>query len=384
MRRSLRWSLWWVGIAGALMALGQNLEPLVNRVSDAPPTKVSMDVVRLHNASFVADLHADSLLWNRDLAKRSWIGHVDLPRLRIGNVALQVLTTVTRFPVTANISRTDPRFPDAITLLAVTNFWPPTTWVSLADRVLYQARKLDDLAAADPHLVRVLRRADLDRLVTARVSDADWIGVVLGIEGAHALDRPSALDEVYAAGVRLIGLAHFFDNDYAGSAHGVEKGGLTPAGRELLATMQKRGIVVDLAHSSARTIDDVLSIADRPVVVSHTGVRATCDNERNLSDDQIRRIAAAGGVIGIGYWPTAVCGDDAGAIADAIVHAVKIAGVEHVALGSDFDGAVVTPFDASQLDFVTQRLVDAGLDDAAVKRVLGQNTLEVLRALLPE
>jgi microsomal dipeptidase-like Zn-dependent dipeptidase len=384
MRRSLRWSLWWVGIAGALMALGQNLEPLVNRVSDAPPTKVSMDVVRLHNASFVADLHADSLLWNRDLAKRSWIGHVDLPRLRIGNVALQVLTTVTRFPVTANISRTDPRFPDAITLLAVTNFWPPTTWVSLADRVLYQARKLDDLAAADPHLVRVLRRADLDRLVTARVSDADWIGVVLGIEGAHALDRPSALDEVYAAGVRLIGLAHFFDNDYAGSAHGVEKGGLTPAGRELLAAMQKRGIVVDLAHSSARTIDDVLSIADRPVVVSHTGVRATCDNERNLSDDQIRRIAAAGGVIGIGYWPTAVCGDDAGAIADAIVHAVKIAGVEHVALGSDFDGAVVTPFDASQLDFVTQRLVDAGLDDAAVKRVLGQNTLEVLRALLPE
>jgi microsomal dipeptidase-like Zn-dependent dipeptidase len=376
--------LWAGGIAGALVALGQNLEQLVNRVSDAPPTKVSIDVARLHNASFVADLHADSLLWNRDLAKRSWTGHVDLPRLRIGNVALQVLTTVTRFPLSANISRTDPRFPDAITLLAVTNFWPMPTWTSLTDRVLYQARKLDDLAAADSHLVRILRRADLDRVVAARVSDADWIGVVLGIEGAHALDRPSALDEVYAAGVRLIGLAHFFDNDYAGSAHGIEKGGLTPAGRDLVGAMQKRGIVIDLAHSSAKTIDDVLAIAERPVVVSHTGVKATCDKERNLSDDQIRRIAAGGGVIGIGYWPTAVCGDTAEAIAGAILHAVEVAGVEHVALGSDFDGAVVTPFDASQLNFVTQKLVDAGLGDAAVKRVLGQNTLEVLRQLLPQ
>ena len=384
MMRSLRWSLWGVGIAGALLGTGQNLETLVNRVSDTPPPKLSTDVVRLHNASFVADLHADSLLWNRDLSKRSWSGHVDLPRLRIGNVALQVLTTVTRFPVTANISRTDPRFPDAITLLAVTNLWPATTWTSLTDRVLYQASKLDDLAAGDPHLVRVLRRADLDRLVTARVSNPDSIGVVLGIEGAHALDRPSALDEVYAAGVRLIGLAHFFDNDYAGSAHGIAKGGLTPAGRALVARMQRRGIVVDLAHSSAKTIDDVLAIADRPVVVSHTGVKATCDNERNLSDDQIRKIAAAGGVLGIGYWPAAVCGRSADAIARAIVHAVRMAGVEHVALGSDFDGAVVTPFDASQLDFVTQKLVDAGLDDAAVKRVLGQNALEVLRRLLPE
>jgi len=256
--------------------------------------------------------------------------------------------------------------------------------VSLTDRVLYQARKLDDLAAADPHLVRILRRADLDRLTAARVSDADWVGAMLGIEGAHALDRPSALDEVYAAGVRLIGLAHFFDNAYAGSAHGIEKGGLTPAGRDLVAAMEKRGIVVDLAHSSAQTIDDVLEVAHRPVVVSHTGVKATCDNERNLSDEQLKKIAAAGGVIGIGYWPTAVCGDSVDAVAAAIVHAVKVAGVEHVALGSDFDGGVSTPFDASQLPYVTQKLVDAGLGNAEVKRVLGQNTLEILRRLLPE
>src|SRR5262249_55449572 len=156
------------------------------------------------------------LLWSRDLAKRSWTGHVDLPRLRIGNVALQVMTTVTRFPVSANITQTDPRWPDAITLLAITNFWPPSTYRSLTNRVLYQASKLDRLSANDPHLVRIRKRSDLEQVVKMRVTDADWVGILLGIEGAHALDRAHALEEVDRAGVRLIGLAHFFDNQYAG------------------------------------------------------------------------------------------------------------------------------------------------------------------------
>jgi len=374
---------WVVGIGALLVALGWNIERFTNGVDGAPLPKVSLAVARLHNASLVADMHADSLLWPRDLAKRSWTGHVDVPRLRIGNVALQVMTIVTRFPVTANITRTDPRWPDAITLLAVTNFWPPSTYTSLADRALYQARKLDQLVENDPHLVRIRKRADLEQVVKARTSDADWVGILLGIEGAQALDRGSALDEVYRAGVRLIGLAHFFDNDYAGSAHGIEKYGLTPAGRNLVAGMEKRGIAVDLAHASPQTIDDVLAIARRPVVVSHTGVKGTCDNERNLSDDQLKRIAATGGVIGIGFWPTAVCGNSVEQIVKAIQYAVKLAGVEHVALGSDFDGGVSAPFDSSQLNEITQGLVDAGMAESSVKRVLGQNVLDVFSVLLP-
>ena len=105
----------------------------------------------------------------------------------------------------------------------------------------------------------------------------------------------------------MVGLAHFFDNAVAGSAHGVEKGGLTALGRELVAELEARSMIVDLAHSSARTIDDVLSIATRPVVASHTGVRGVADNARNLPDDQLRGIAATGGMVGIGFWPTA-CG----------------------------------------------------------------------------
>ena len=119
------------------------------------------------------------------------------------------------------------------------------------------------------------------------------------------------------------------------------------------------------------------------MVVSHTGVRGTCDNNRNLSDDQLRASPRTGGVIGIGFWDTAVCGADARAIARALAHAVRVAGLEHVALGSDFDGAVTTPFDASGLPLLTEALLEAGLDEATVGHVVGGNAVRLLRATLP-
>jgi membrane dipeptidase len=366
-----------------LLTVGANVERFANRVSGPPLPAVSTSTSEVHRASLVVDLHADSLLWGRDLTRRASVGHVDLPRLREGNAALQVFTTVTRFPVTASIERTDPRSPDAITLLALANGWPWRTVGSLTERVLYQAGRLRDLAAKDGHLIVVESRDDLDHLLAQRAADRRWLGALLGIEGAHALDRDSALDEAFAAGVRLIGLAHFFDNDYAGSAHGTEKGGLTERGRELVAKMEQRGIVVDLAHASPATIRDVLALVRKPPIVSHTGVKATCDNPRNLSDEQLRGIAAAGGVIGIGYWPTAVCGDTPAAVARAIRHAIGVVGDEHVALGSDFDGAVTTPFDTSRLDALTEAMLEAGIAERSAQRVLGENALRVLRERLP-
>jgi microsomal dipeptidase-like Zn-dependent dipeptidase len=142
-------------------------------------------------------------------------------------------------------------------------------------------------------------------------------------------------------------------------------------------------MLVDLAHSSAATIADVVALARNPPVVSHTGVRATCDNPRNLSDDQIRAIARAGGVIGIGFWETAVCGLEPAAIARAVRYVVDLTGDEHVALGSDFDGAVTTGFDASGVPAITQALLDAGLADDSIRKVLGGNALRVLRRVLP-
>ena len=119
-------------------------------------------------------------------------------------------------------------------------------------------------------------------------------------------------------------------------------------------------------------------------MVSHTGVRGTCDNRRNLSDDQLRGIAATGGVVGIGFWDTAVCGSDVAAIVRAIGHAVAVTGPDHVALGSDFDGAVTTPFDARGYPLLTEGLLAAGLPEDTVAKVMGGNVRRVLRAVLPE
>jgi microsomal dipeptidase-like Zn-dependent dipeptidase len=176
---------------------------------------------------------------------------------------------------------------------------------------------------------------------------------------------------------------HFFDNEMGGSAHGIEKGGLTAKGREMIRRMEERRMIVDLAHASARTIDDVLALATKPVVVSHTGVRGTCDNARNLDDGQLRRIAQTGGIIGIGYWDTAVCGTDAGAIARAIRHTANVVGVEHVALGSDFDGAVSTPFDTTGLVQLTDALLAQGFTDDEVEKIMGGNVVRLLLENLP-
>ena len=177
--------------------------------------------------------------------------------------------------------------------------------------------------------------------------------------------------------------SHFFDTDIGGSAHGVSRGGLTALGRDWVKTMEAKSMIIDLAHAAPATIDDVLKIATRPVFVSHTGVKGTCDNRRNLSDAQLAAISAGGGVIGIGFWDTAVCGGDARAIAKAIDHAINVAGFEHVALGSDFDGAVTAPFDATGVVQITQALLDAGLDRTKVESVMGGNIRRLLAKLLP-
>jgi len=124
-------------------------------------------------------------------------------------------------------------------------------------------------------------------------------------------------------------------------------------------------------------------MATRPVVVSHTGERGTCDNRRNLSDEQLRKIAATGGVIGIGFWDVAVCGSDASAIARAIGHAVQVAGVDHVALGSDFDGAINAPFDVTGLPLVTQALQERAFSDAEIDKIMGGNVMRLLHQMLP-
>jgi microsomal dipeptidase-like Zn-dependent dipeptidase len=147
--------------------------------------------------------------------------------------------------------------------------------------------------------------------------------------------------------------------------------------------MESLAMIMDVAHASSATIDDVLSLAARPVVASHTGVRAAVPGVRNLPDDQVRGIAGTGGLVGIGFWPVACGGTEVADIARSIVTAVELAGVEHVGLGSDFDGAVPTPFDATGLPLVTEALLAEGLSDAEISAVMGGNAVRVLAEVLP-
>jgi len=368
----------------AFFVIGGRAERWANTVVRVPLPEVGPAAEALHRASFVVDLHADSLLFGRDLLLRSEVGHVDLPRLQEGGVALQVFGTVSKFPLSFELHENSGQGPDVLTVLGLANRNPLATRGPLG-RTLWMAERLDGFAArSNGALVPIRTREDLDALVAARASGSRSVGALLAVEGAHALENgPQDLDPLFDAGVRMIGLAHFFDNRYAGSAHGTAKGGLSESGRELVRRMQDRGVVVDLAHVSPAAVSDVLAIATRPTLVSHAGVRATCDNPRNLDDDQLRAIARGGGVIGIGYFALAVCGEDLPSILAAIQHVIAIAGIDHVALGSDYDGGTTVGFDTRHLPALTQALLDAGIAPEGVAKILGGNALRVLRATLP-
>lgn len=387
MTKKLLMGLALVLVVGALIfffVLPPFVESHFNGVLRPPPYEASERARNLHRRLLVADLHADSLLWGRDLLARGSRGQTDVPRLIEGNVALQAFTVVTKSPRNLNIERNDDTT-DNITPLIIAGRWPRRTWCSLKERALYQSQRLHEfVAASEGRLALIRSSSDLSKYLERRRREPSITAGWLGIEGAHVLEgEPSNVDVLFEAGFRMMAPTHFFDTGMGGSAHGVEKGGLTEKGREMIRRMEARRMIVDVAHASSRTIDDVLAMATRPVFVSHTGVRGTCDNTRNLSDDQLRRIAQTGGVIGIGYWDTATCGTDAQSVARAIRYASRVAGVEHIALGSDFDGAVTMPFDTSGLVLLTDALIAEGFRDDEIEKIMGGNVVRLLLQLLP-
>jgi len=188
----------------------------------------------------------------------------------------------------------------------------------------------------------------------------------------------------YAAGFRLLGLQHFADNDAGGSLHGVERGGLTPWGAALLRRCEALGVAVDLAHASEAVVADALRLATKPLLVSHTGAAGHCPSGRTLPDALLRDVAAAGGVVGVGFWSEVTCGATVDALADAIAYLARLLGPRHVALGSDWDGCVAVPpgLDASGVAQITHALRMRGFQGDDLAAIMGQNALRVLRAAL--
>jgi membrane dipeptidase len=383
---------WLIGIgavlallgAGALMAAPAVVESRLNKVETHAPYVIGARAKALHAQLNMADLHADTLLWGRDVLSRSTRGHVDVPRLVEGRFALQVFSTVTKSPEGQNYDK-NTGDTDVITTLVKISMWPTRTWDSLLERALYQAERLNEAAKRDPKALLVVRtRADLESLMARRATGELVVGGLLATEGAHPLEgKIENLRKLHDAGFRMVGLHHFFDNELGGSLHGVSKGGLSPFGIEAVRAIEGMGMIVDVAHSSEKVVEDVLAHATRPIVVSHTGVRGACKSARNLSDEHMRAIAAKGGLIGIGYWPGAVCDSTPKGVAKSLRYAADLVGVDRVALGSDYDGSTTVRFDASESAALVQAMVDAGFTDEEIGKITGGNVLALLAALLP-
>ncbi len=382
-----------VALIGFHLVLPRYFDAKVNATFPHEPYPVSDDTAALHRSLTIMDWHADSFLWTRDIRKRHSYGHVDIPRLQDANVALQMFTTVTKSPRGQNFDR-NTGDTDNITILAVAQGWPSKTWDSLLERALYQARRLNRAVETDPSLMWVRNKAELAAVLEARAAYGEahtggpWtppIGALLGAEGAHPLEAEvENIDVMYDAGFRMLGLTHFFDNALGGSLHGISNAGLTDFGRAAVDAMDKKGIIIDLAHASETVVAEVLDRVTRPVVVSHTGFKGHTNSPRNISDHLMKRIADAGGLLSVAFFAPAIANPPTpDAIADAIIYGMETFGVGAIALGSDWDGSVIT-IRSDEIAAITEALRTRGVSDADIRAVMGGNSVRFLETWLPD
>ncbi len=398
------------GLAGAGWALRGHAVAAVDRslnrfALDPDAPQPDAEDLALHRALFIADLHADSLKWDRDLLSRSDYGHADLPRLQAGNTALQVFAMVTHSPVNLPwrdcLSASDPNH--AAWLAALQGRPVRTT----RGRAYFQMDLFWDtvLRSQDhdgPELRPILNASELLALIEARATGDTAIGGLLGLEGGHWIglyrSEPGVIEaEVQALhdrGLRVFAPVHRFDNPLCGSSEGCRRYGLTPVGRRALREAEAAGMVIDLAHASEEAIREAAEMLREPFIVSHTGVRAVCEApcrpDRNLSEDALRAVLDSGGVVGIGYWAHAV-GAGVHNIPRVMAHVMEMAdkrGLDpsaHVALGSDFDGSVATQISADELAVLTAllRRAGGGFDEQAIPRIMGRNVCRLFATRLP-
>lgn len=374
-----------IGLVLIFALAPSKVDHAMNPIEAHEPYVVSEQAKQLHASLVIGDWHADSLLWNRDLGQYNEIGQLDLPRMKAGNVGLQMFTTVTKSPSGLNYDQNETDAADDITKLALIQRWPMSTWHSLSARALYQAEKLHQYEQQHADDLMIIKsRADLQQWQQRRLSQPKLIGGLIGTEGSHALDgKLGNVQVLYDAGFRMMSLQHFFDNKLGGSLHGTSQAGLSEFGRQVVAKINQLNIILDVSHSSEKTVADVLEISDKPLVVSHTGFKGHCDTARNISDQLMQKIAAKGGLIGVGYWDGAVCSPHPKDIAKAIHYGIELVGEDHVSLGSDFDGSVTTAMDTSELVAVTHYLLEAKLTEAQIRKVMGGNMALFLARYLP-
>ena len=409
---------WGLGLAvvalAAAAACGPTTRAPVTGISPAAPSNESQQAaalgvlpaaLRLHRRALVLDTHIDTpqrLVFEDkfDLAARQPNGHVDIPRMREGGL-------------------------DA----AFFSIWFPGTVTGPA-AVRRALSLIDEVREAVRANARDLTLATSVADIRGATADGK-IAIVLGMEGGHMIDDDLRMLRNYAAlGIRYLTLTHSRHTNWADSSGETptRHGGLTPFGREVVLELNRLGVMVDVSHVADKTFEDALAVSRAPIIASHSSCRAISNNARNMTDDMLRAIGAKGGVVMINYHvpflsegfrvgalETSVvektraankaCGDDEScailavgdlnrslmesgglprvsweAIVDHIDHVVKVAGVDHVGLGSDFDGATmpIGMDDVSKLPRLTDALLKRGYSEANIEKILSGNFLRVM------
>ena len=372
-------------ITGVFTVAPKMVDKSMNGVTPHHSFNISDEAQKLHASLTIGDWHADSLLWSRDLSKRHDYGHIDIPRLQAGNVSLQMFTTVTKSPSGLNYDLNSAESPDDITKLAVVQRWPLSTWQSLTARALHQAKRLHKFEKKNPDDLMIIKsQSDLALFLSKRNQSNKLVGGLIGTEGSHALDgQLSNVQTLFDAGFRMMSLQHFFDNKLGASLHGVSQTGLTDFGKEVIAKIDSLNIILDVSHSSEAVVSDVLDIYHKPVVVSHTGFKGHCDSARNIADTLMQEIAAKGGLIAVGYWEAAVCGDSPKDVVAAMKYGLELVGEDHLSLGSDYDGSIVSGFDSSELAALTDEMLKSDFTENQIRKIMGGNMLTFLQKNLP-
>lgn len=228
-----------------------------------------------------------------------------------------------------------------------------------------------------------------------RIAKSGKIASMLGVEGGHSIEGSlQMLKKFYDDGVRYMTLTHNRSLDWAESCKGDPKKGLSPFGEEIVREMNRLGMLVDLSHVSDQTMRDALQITKAPVIFSHSSVRAICDHSRNVPDSILKTLPANGGVVMINFFPSFVVPTneleqdkealgDLGTVVDHIEHVIRVAGIDHVGIGSDYDGVTRLPVgleDVSTYPSITQELLKRGYKTEQIHKILGGNILRALRA----
>lgn len=373
----------------ATFYMGRNTYEMMNPVMSPSPYPTDQSIQSFHDSLFIADLHADTFNFITDFFKRNKTAHVDYPRLREGGISLMTMAIATEIPF--SVVRRDPkgnvRGGNMVTVGAVSQFEPMKNWFSQYERGLYSLSYANKLISDNPDKLRLIRyKEDLQELIQAHAEDPENapIGILFAVEGAHILEgNIERFDELYNNGVRMMSLTHAFDNEAGGSSEGVSKGGLTDYGKQLVERMIERGTIVDIAHASPALVDDLMARVQSPVVYSHGGVEAVCDIDRNLRQSALQKVKDNGGLIAVGFWPRVLCANSIESVASTMRYVADQIGVEHVALGSDFDGGVKVLFDASGIPLLTKALLENGFTREEIRLIMGENYSNLLLKSLP-